>query len=107
MEHILSILFLINTARTSPLVVDKDLSLRAQNRAEYLCTRPFSHDGWTDWFKGRYGHLGENLAKDFPNATSTHEALMNSPSHKANIVSPDYTKVGVGFACNITIELFN
>jgi uncharacterized protein YkwD len=38
---------------------------------------------------------GENLALA-PNVTLAHSGLMNSPGHKANILSPDFGKVGIG-----------
>lgn len=38
---------------------------------------------------------GENLALA-PNVFLAHTGLMNSPGHKANILSPDFGKVGIG-----------
>jgi uncharacterized protein YkwD len=38
---------------------------------------------------------GENLAYA-PDVYLAHEGLMNSPGHRANILSPDYGKVGIG-----------
>lgn len=42
-----------------------------------------------------YLAAGENLALA-PNVTLAHQGLMNSPGHRANILSPDYGKVGIG-----------
>lgn len=39
--------------------------------------------------------IGENLAYA-PNLTLAHTGLMNSPGHRANILSPDYHKIGIG-----------
>lgn len=39
--------------------------------------------------------IGENLAYA-PNVALAHQGLMNSPGHRANILSTDYTKIGVG-----------
>lgn len=39
--------------------------------------------------------IGENLAYA-PNLTLAHNGLMNSPGHRANILSLDYKKVGIG-----------
>lgn len=39
--------------------------------------------------------IGENLAYA-PSLESAHQGLMNSPGHRANILSPDYHKIGVG-----------
>ncbi len=39
--------------------------------------------------------IGENLAYA-PSIELAHRGLMNSPGHKANILSEDYTKIGIG-----------
>ena len=44
----------------------------------------------------RYRAAGENLAHGFSCASAMTEAWMASPSHRANIVCPVYTRVGVG-----------
>jgi uncharacterized protein YkwD/uncharacterized membrane protein required for colicin V production len=38
---------------------------------------------------------GENLALA-PNVNLAHQGLMNSPGHRANILSPDFNKIGIG-----------
>jgi uncharacterized protein YkwD len=38
---------------------------------------------------------GENLALA-PNVTIAHQGLMDSPGHRANILSTDFGKVGIG-----------
>jgi uncharacterized protein YkwD len=42
-----------------------------------------------------YMYAGENLAFA-PTVEIAHSGLMNSPGHKANILKPEYTKVGIG-----------
>ncbi|MBP6882567.1 MAG: CvpA family protein [Candidatus Levybacteria bacterium] len=42
-----------------------------------------------------YQNAGENLALA-PSVQLSHQGLMNSPGHKANILSEDYNKVGIG-----------
>lgn len=42
-----------------------------------------------------YLHAGENLALA-PSTQLSHQGLMNSPGHRANILSPNYNKVGIG-----------
>ncbi len=39
--------------------------------------------------------IGENLAYA-PSVQLAHNGLMNSPSHRENILSPDYAKIGIG-----------
>lgn len=41
--------------------------------------------------------IGENLAYA-PSLQLAHNGLMNSPGHRANILSPDYHKIGIGAA---------
>jgi hypothetical protein len=43
----------------------------------------------------RFDMSGENVAYD-RDAASAHRSLMNSPPHKANILRPEFTAVGVG-----------
>lgn len=44
-----------------------------------------------------YSVIGENLAFA-PTLELAHNGLMNSPGHRANILSTDYNKVGIGIA---------
>ena len=43
----------------------------------------------------KFGSAGENLALA-PTLALAHTGLMNSPGHRANILSPNYTTVGIG-----------
>jgi uncharacterized YkwD family protein len=45
-----------------------------------------------------YMAAGENIAMGQPTAASVMNAWMNSPGHKANILSKDFTEIGVGVA---------
>jgi uncharacterized protein YkwD len=42
-----------------------------------------------------FGSAGENLALA-PTLELAHQGLMNSPGHRANILSPKYKTVGIG-----------
>ena len=88
---------LINQERPIDLQPDIMLTIRAYERAEDLCAKQqWSHEGWESSFNGlKWSHIGENLARGFDTPEAAHTALMASPSHKANILSPFYTKVGV------------
>jgi uncharacterized protein YkwD len=87
---------------------DPTLSARAQARAEMMCAnRQFSHDGYQSAFNGlRYSRQGENLAMGYQDAKAIHAQLMGSAGHRANILKREFGAVGVGHACNITVELF-
>lgn len=63
----------------------------------------FSHtspDGKTPWdfiSASGYGYVyaGENLAIGYNNSTELHSAWMNSPSHRENIMNPNFREIGV------------
>jgi hypothetical protein len=70
-----------------------------------------------DWISRQdytYLLVGENLAINFISAQAVHEALMNSPSHKKNILNEKYQDIGLavvsgeidGERTNILVELF-
>lgn len=105
---ILTLLVLMNMVRPHALIEDKVLDQRAQVRAEYLCAQQqWSHAGWLTSFKGiKYTYAGENLAKDFASTSQEFNAFMASPTHRANIVKPQYKHVGFGHACTIDVTLF-
>jgi hypothetical protein len=61
----------------------------------------FAPDGTSPWsfflnFGYKYKYAGENLARDFSDASSAVSAWMNSPSHKENILNPNYREIGIG-----------
>ena len=56
-------------------------------------------DGRTPWdffqeSNYKYLYAGENLAKDFDKTPNLIQAWMNSPTHRENIVNPNYTEIG-------------
>lgn len=50
-------------------------------------------------FKVKWSRCGENLAR-FSCCIKAHEALMGSPAHEANILSPHFTEMGIGIIQN-------
>lgn len=106
-----------------PLAMNSSLSFAAQAKAEdMLKNNYFAHyspDGkkpwdWIDRSGYAYLFVGENLAMNFSSAVSAHTALMNSPTHRKNIMSEKYRDVGLaivsgeieGRKTNILVELF-
>ena len=49
-----------------------------------------------------YHRLGENLAAGQPTWERALHAWLNSPDHRANLLTPDYRELGVGFAAGAT-----
>lgn len=98
---------LTNAVRAVPLTYSSVLERLAQQRANYLCTHDFSHEGYRQFLdKAGYHYEGENLAKDFSNTADMFVAFMASPTHKANIVKAQYTHIGIAWACSITVVFF-
>ncbi len=53
-----------------------------------------------------YVFAGENLIESFVGDEAAMAELMASPEHRANILSPNYTHVGVGRCDEITVQHF-
>jgi hypothetical protein len=121
------VLELINKERTEEnvpsLAINPILSQSALNKANDMLAKNyfdhFSPDGKKPWDfidRNQYEYLfvGENLAMNFTSAESVNTALMNSPSHKKNIMNSRYNEVGLaivsgeinGEKTNILVEMF-
>ncbi|MDB4897121.1 MAG: SCP-like extracellular [Firmicutes bacterium] len=99
---------LVNAERASaglaPLAIDMRIvqTARAKSR-DMISNGYFGHQSPTlglpfDQMKVAgitYRSAGENLAGN-QSVAAAHKALMNSPGHRANILSPKYTKIGIG-----------
>lgn len=101
---------LVNKARSdaglSPLAVDMELSKVARLKSQDMVDKNyFSHDSPTygspfDMMKQfgiQYRTAGENIACN-QDVAGAHQALMNSEGHRANILSKDFTHIGIGIA---------
>ncbi len=53
---------------------------------------------WLEAVQYPYQAAGENLAMDFSSAQAVHQAFMNSPTHRKNILNPKYQEIGVAVA---------
>jgi uncharacterized protein YkwD len=58
----------------------------------------------TSCFNWRY--VGENLVRGNVSPDGLHRTLMDSPSHRANIMDPRYKLMGVGCYGDLCVELF-
>ncbi|MBI3954796.1 hypothetical protein HY333_02010 [Candidatus Collierbacteria bacterium] len=88
----------------SALKVDPQLSQAALakaadmfNKGYWAHNAPDGTEPWSFILNSGYSYLyaGENLARDFSDATSVVNAWMNSPTHKANLLSSKYQNIGV------------
>lgn len=93
-----------------PLSGNAILKRAAQRKAEDMAAKGyFSHespDGRAPWdfMKAagyEYRHAGENLAIHFYDSSDVVSAWMASPTHRANIVKPVYTEIGIGIATGL------
>jgi len=87
----------------APLSFNSRLATAAQKKGQHM----FEHNYWAhfgpdgaspwDFIRGEgynYTYAGENLAKGFTTSYDAVKAWMKSPTHRANILSPNYTEVG-------------
>lgn len=88
-----------------PLATSSLLGSAATQKGNHLLEEDYfahiSPSGVTPWFwiqKVGYSYqiAGENLAVDFTEAEDVVAAWMASPTHRDNLLLPDYTEIGVG-----------
>ncbi len=58
------------------------------------------------WSCSSYSFAGENLVRGDATPQAMHQALMKSPSHRANLLNPEYQVVGIGCYGNLCVQLF-
>ncbi len=122
-----AVLSLTNSARAqnglAPLASNSQLvqaaALKAQDmlaKDYFAHTSPQGLNSW-HWFKQagyNYKTAGENLAIDFSDSNAVFSAWMASPSHRANILDPDFTEIGIaivsgefsGSATTMVVQMF-
>ncbi|MEU0202915.1 MULTISPECIES: CAP domain-containing protein [unclassified Streptomyces] len=90
-----------------PLAVDPLLTAAAQAHSADMVARAFySHtapDGSRPWDRAAAAgstrrSIGENIACGQRSPADVVEGWMNSPGHRANILKPGFTHIGIGFA---------
>lgn len=99
---------MVNQARAeaglAPLKVDPQLVKTARMKSQDMINLGyFSHQSPTygspfDLMRSQgvsYRYAGENLA-GAPTVERAHTGLMNSQGHRANILNPNYTRIGIG-----------
>lgn len=106
-----------------PLKIDAQLSTAAAQKAADMFAKNYwahiSPSGTQPWFfvtqSGySYRYAGENLAKDFSDASSIVQAWMDSPTHRDNLLSRNYQDIGVavvdgnlnGHETTLVIQMF-
>jgi cysteine-rich secretory family protein len=100
----------INSERTSrglqPLSVASDLVSVARNWSSHMASsQTISHDPNISNEVSNWTRLGDNVGRG-PDVTSIHDAFMNSPEHRSNILDPEYTQIGVGVVAGSDDRLY-
>lgn len=103
-----NIIELINVSRLennlSPLVENLTLSKVAQSKVDDMAKNHYfahtSPEGLTPWYwfdKNNYSYkyAGENLAINYKDVQEEHEAWMQSPAHKKNILNSNFSQIGI------------
>lgn len=100
-----------NSARAdegkSPLIRSATLGEAARLKAEDMAQNNYfahwSPTGVSPWYWFNqvgytYKHAGENLAVHFTDSSAVVDAWLQSPTHRENIMSGQYTEIGIGTA---------
>jgi uncharacterized protein YkwD len=89
------------------VTLDDKLSAVAQAKADDMAFHSYfahvSPQGKSPWYwleqaDYKYSYAGENLAMDFADSHEVEQAWMNSPTHRDNVLKPQYTRIGVGIS---------
>jgi len=82
------------------LVLDQAAHLKAEDMLEKDYFSHWNPEGKSPWYWFQlagynYQSAGENLAIGFLDSEEVYQAWLNSPSHKANILNPNYIDMGI------------
>lgn len=106
-----------------PLTLNSELSQAALMKAKYMFDKNFwahnAPDGTTPWVFIKnagynYVYAGENLARGFTSSSDVVDAWMASPTHRQNMLSPNYQEIGfaimdgklLGENTTLVVEMF-
>ncbi len=92
------------TQELPPLNVNPTLTAAAKLKANDMVSNSYfahtSPTGLTPWHwfaqvKYVFTYAGENLAINFDESGDVEQAWLNSPTHRANVLSPNFTEIGI------------
>ena len=109
-SHAEQVLALVNAERKKvglkPLALSQRCQAQADKRAKEICQRGrFNHKGAFNGLRG-YGWMGENIAKGYRSPDAVIRGWMHSKGHRANILSPRFTHLGVGVCRGCWVQTF-
>ncbi|BCJ86242.1 CAP domain-containing protein [Effusibacillus dendaii] len=109
-QQVLDVLQMVNNERAknglSALTIDpllqKDAMIKAQDMRDkhYFDHQSPTYGSPFDLMKSlgiTYSYAGENIAAGQQTAQAVMNDWMNSSGHRANILNPNYTKIGIGY----------
>lgn len=81
-------------------LLESSAALKAEDMVKYGYFAHVSPEGKNPWYwfstvGYNFSYAGENLAVDFTETTDVENALLNSPTHRANILGTQFTEVGI------------
>jgi uncharacterized protein YkwD len=113
LDYELQTVALINQERTSrglsPLAIVPELTQSARLESRYMADNNFWGHTWPDgtspwkrmeWACYDYRTAGENIAGGYSTPAAVVSAWMNSDGHRAAILNPSFTEIGLGYAYN-------
>lgn len=90
---------LVTDSKNTKLAVSRSKDMRDRNYFDHYTPAPrLSPLDQARRMGIKYSSFGENIAFGDHNAILAHEAFMNSPGHRSNVLKANYTKVGAGVA---------
>lgn len=117
--YVSQVVTLVNQERVNaglePLAMDNALSAMALEKAKDMHhNRYFSHQSPTygspfDMMRSygiKFTYAGENIAMGQRSPQEVMNAWMNSPGHRQNILSPNFTKIGVAHYNGYWVQAF-
>lgn len=94
-----------------PLRWDPRLARAAHAKADDIAACGFYHDAcgrsWLAYLPARRCTLGENLLEGAVDRPDVFQGWLNSPHHRANILDPDYRRVGFAHHADIWVAEFS
>ena len=102
-------------ARLAPLAVNAALTAAARAKLEDMLRRDYFEHSTPDgrqpwWFMQAAGYrlraAGENLAKGYRTETELQRGWMKSRPHRSNILSRDFTEIGVAAESGLAVVMF-
>ena len=109
-SHAEQVLALVNAERKKvglkPLALSQRCQAQADKRAKEISLRGrFNHKGAFNGLRG-YGWMGENIASGYRSPAAVVRGWMRSKGHRANILSPKFTHLGVGVCRGYWVQTF-